>query len=58
MTTFDDLDGLLIPREIMLDVENYKLNGYDELIQRCEQKKYKHKRVTIIKPSENNNCMI
>ena len=40
------------------DVENYKLNGYDELIQRCEQKKYKHKRVTIIKPSENNNCMI
>jgi hypothetical protein len=25
MTTFDDLDGLLLPREILLDVENYKI---------------------------------
>ena len=40
------------------DVEYYKLNGYDELIQRCEQTKYKHKRVTIIKPSDNKNCLI
>jgi hypothetical protein len=30
MTTFDDLDGLLIPREVLLDVENYK-NVKDEI---------------------------
>lgn len=40
------------------EVDNYKTNGYDDLIQKCEQKKYKHKRVTLIKPSDNSNCMI
>ena len=30
ITTFDDLDGLLVPRETLLDVENYK-NIKDEI---------------------------
>jgi hypothetical protein len=40
------------------EVDYYKKNGYDDLIQQCEQKKYKHKKVTLIKPSDNSNCMI
>ena len=40
------------------DFECYKQNGYDELLQRCEQKKYKHKRVTIIRPSDVTECML
>ena len=44
--------------EFWKDVDNYKTNGYDDLIQKCEQKKYRHKRVTMIRPSDNSKCMI
>ena len=44
--------------EFWKDVDNYKKNGYDDLIQKCEQKKYRHKRVTMIRPSDNSKCMI